>query len=106
MKTYDQYFLFMSCADSIVKALQEHENQQSRERKKLYKHRKKYFDAPNKYLGVIIDGMDQKKTLLPHLFSYTKNFTGREFHSISLAWLYGFQWKNASKGLLHSSKYS
>jgi hypothetical protein len=51
MKTYDQYFYFMSCADSIVKALQEHQNQQSSERQKLYKHQKKCYDAPNKYLG-------------------------------------------------------
>jgi len=58
MKTYDQYFHFMSCVDSIVKALQEHRNQQSSERKKLYKHWKKCYDTPNKYLGMIIDGMD------------------------------------------------
>jgi hypothetical protein len=58
MKTYDQYFHFMSCANSIVKSLQEHWNQQSSERKKLYKHRKKCYDASNKYLGMIIDGMD------------------------------------------------
>ena len=73
MKTYDQYFHFMSCADSILKALQEHWNQQSSERQKLYKHWKKCYDAPKKYLGMIIDGMDQKKTLLPHFFHTPKN---------------------------------
>jgi len=34
--------------------------------KKLHKNQKKCYDNPNKYLGLIIDGMDQKKTLLPH----------------------------------------
>ena len=73
MKTYDQYFHFMSCADSIIKALQEHRNQQSSERQKLYKHRNKCYDSPNKYLGMIIASMDQKKTLLPHFFRAPKN---------------------------------
>ena len=106
MKTYDQYLHFMSCANSIVKALQEHRNQQSIERKKLYKHRNKCYDAPNKYLGMIIDGMDQNKKNSTTFCSYNQKFTGREFHSVSLGWLYGFQWKNVSKSLLHSSKYS
>jgi hypothetical protein len=79
MKTYDQYFHFMSCAYSIVKALQEHQNQQSSERKKLYKHRKKCYDSPNKYLGMIIDGMDQKKTLLPHFVHTPKNLQEENF---------------------------
>ena len=105
MKTYDQYFHFMSCADSIVKAIQENQNQQSSERKKLYKHRKTCYDAPNKYLGMIIDGMDQNKTLLPHFFRTPKNL--HENNLFSFTWLVvGFQWKNVSKGLLHSSKYS
>ena len=58
MKTYYQYFHFVSCADFIVKALQEHKNQQSSEREKLYNYQKKCYDSPNKYLGMIIDGMD------------------------------------------------
>jgi hypothetical protein len=45
MKTYDQYFHFMSCAYSIVKAVQEHRNQKSSEIQKLFKHRKKCYDA-------------------------------------------------------------
>lgn len=43
------------------------------ERKKLYKHQKKCYDNPNKYLDLIIDGMDHKKTLLPHFVRTTKN---------------------------------
>jgi hypothetical protein len=75
----------MSCVDSIVKALQEHQNQQSSEREKLYKHRKKCYDAPNKYLGMIIDGMDQKKTLLPHFVHTPKNL--QEENLFSFTWL-------------------
>jgi hypothetical protein len=79
MKTYDQYFHFMSCAYSIVKALQEHRNQKSSERKKLYKHWKTCYDYPKKYLGMIIDGMDQKKTLLPHFVCTPKNLQKDNF---------------------------
>lgn len=63
----------MLCAYSIVKTLQEHHNQQISERKKLYKHRKKCYDNRNKYLGLIIDGVDQKKTLLPHFIRTPNN---------------------------------
>jgi hypothetical protein len=87
----------MSCRNSIIKALQEHQNQQSSERRKLYEHQKKCYDAPNKYLGLIIDGMDQNKTLLPHFFRTPKKFIGREFYSVSLGWLYGFQWEDVPR---------
>ena len=79
MKTYDQYFHFMLCADSIIKALKEHRNQQSSERQKLYKHRKKCYDDPNKDLCMIIDGMDQKKTLLPHFIRTPKKLQEENF---------------------------
>lgn len=46
--------------------LQKHREQQSKEREKLAKHRKKCFSNPDKYIGIVIDGMDQKKTRLPH----------------------------------------
>ncbi len=46
--------------------LSKHREQQSLEREKLAKHRKKCFSNPEKYIGVVIDGMDQKKTRLPH----------------------------------------
>ena len=69
----------MLCVDSIVEALQEHHEHQTSERKKLYKHRKKCYDNPNKYLGLIIDGMDQKKTLLPHFFRMPKNLQEGKF---------------------------
>ena len=56
----------MLFVDSTFNALQVHRNQQSSECHKLYKHHKKCYDAPNKYMGLIIDGMDKKKTLFPH----------------------------------------
>ena len=46
--------------------LAKHREQQSLEREKLAKHRKKCFSHPEKYIGIVIDGMDQKKTRLPH----------------------------------------
>ena len=69
----------MLCVDSIVKALEDHCKQQTSERKKLYKHRKKCYDNPNKYLGLIIDGMYQKKTLLPHFVRTPKNLQEENF---------------------------
>lgn len=69
----------LCCVDSIVKALQEHHKQQTSERKKLYKNQNKCYDNPNKYLGLIIDGMDQKKTLLPHFFRTPKNLQEGNF---------------------------
>ena len=46
--------------------LQKHWEQQSLERLKLAKYRKRCFAHPDKYIGIVIDGMDQKKTRLPH----------------------------------------
>jgi hypothetical protein len=46
--------------------LTKHLEQQTTERKKLSKHRKKCLANPKKYIGIVIDGMDQKKTRLPH----------------------------------------
>ena len=42
-------------------------------KEKLYKHRNNCYDNTNKYLGLIIDGMDQKETLLPHFVHTPKN---------------------------------
>lgn len=63
----------MLYANSIVKALQEHHNHKTSERKKLYKHQNKSYDNINKYLGLTIDGMDQKKTFIPHFVHTPKN---------------------------------
>lgn len=44
----------------------------SGERKKYYKHQKKAEQRPDKYLSLIIDGMDQSKTHLPHWIQKSK----------------------------------
>ena len=52
-----------------------HLDQQRTQQEKYYKlkHRKKALDYPNKYLSIIMDGMDQKKTYLPVLQQHTKD---------------------------------
>ena len=72
MKTY---FLMTS----IVKELQEHHEQQTSERKNLYKHRKKCYDNLNKYFCLIDDVMDQNKTLLAHFVRTPKNLQEENF---------------------------
>lgn len=49
-----------------------HMDQQAGERKKYYKHQKKAVSYPDKYLSIIIDGMDQSKTHLPHWIQCSK----------------------------------
>ena len=46
--------------------LKEHRESQALERTKAMHHRQKAFQSPEKYMCMIIDGMDQKKTCLPH----------------------------------------
>jgi len=50
----------------IQKALKIHKEQQSTEHQKQAKHKKKCLEEKDKYLGLVIDGMDQKKTMIPH----------------------------------------
>jgi hypothetical protein len=53
--------------------LKKHLKQQTLERKKLAKHRKKYLSDLLNYIGIVIDGMDQKKTRLPHWYKTPKS---------------------------------
>ncbi|KAL3701108.1 hypothetical protein R1sor_019130 [Riccia sorocarpa] len=55
------------------RALMIHREQQMQERVKLSKHRRKCLVSSSKYLGIVIDGMDQKKTAIPHWPSPPKN---------------------------------
>ena len=43
------------------------------ERRKYYIHREKARSEPHKYVTIIIDGMDQSKTNIPHLLHTTKS---------------------------------
>ena len=45
----------------------------SQQRKRYYDNRQKARHEPNKYLSIIIDGMDQNKTNLPHLARKNKS---------------------------------
>ena len=46
--------------------LKEHRESQALERAKAMHHRQKAIQSPEKYMCMIIDGMDQKKNCLPH----------------------------------------
>jgi hypothetical protein len=46
--------------------LQKHRDQQSFERQKLATNQRKCLSHPEKYLGIVMDRIDQKKTRLPH----------------------------------------
>ncbi len=46
------------------------------EREKYAKHRHKAEKYPSKYMSIIIDGMDQDKTDIPHLISTPKALAG------------------------------
>lgn len=47
-----------------------------REREKYEKHRRKGQKNPSTYLSIIIDGMDQSKTDLPHIITNPKVLAG------------------------------
>src|SRR5450759_2227368 len=67
------------CADMYTKLLNDHCRAQGVERMKLAKHREKCYKHLEKYLGICIDGMDQKKTELPHFLRYPKNMDEKYF---------------------------
>lgn len=62
--------------------LNEHRKAQGLEREKLAKHRNKCYKNPEKYLGICIDGMDQKKTELPHFTRCPKSMDEKYFIAI------------------------
>ena len=47
--------------------LQDHHEAQALERNKAMYHRDKSLKNPKQYMCLMIDGMDQKKTCLPHI---------------------------------------
>ena len=56
----------MFFAERGIQLLTRYREQQTLEREKLTKHKKKCFAHLKKYLEIGIDGMDQKKTRLSH----------------------------------------
>lgn len=65
-------------------ALKVHREQQAEERAKLTKHRKKCLKYHEKYLGIVIDGMDKKKTYLPHFVRVPKDIKEDTFVQMHL----------------------
>ena len=65
-----------------TKLLNEHRIAQGLEWTKLAKHREKCYKNPEKYLGICIDGMDQKKTELPHFLRIPKNMDEKYFIAV------------------------
>ncbi|KAJ8299830.1 hypothetical protein KUTeg_022577 [Tegillarca granosa] len=58
---------------ALQKLRHNHLRKQSLERRKYHKHAMKARLYPEKYVSIIIDGMDQKKTQIPHLL-YISSF--------------------------------
>src|SRR5450759_4946390 len=69
----------MVCAELYTNLLNDHRRAQGVERVKLAKHREKCYKNPEKYLGICIDSMDQKKTELPHFLRCLKNMDEKYF---------------------------
>ena len=55
------------------KSLTDHRDSQAKERKKAMHHRDKALKSPGRYMCLMIDGMDQKKTCLPHFARLPKD---------------------------------
>ena len=53
--------------DMSKKLLQEHREAESLERKKVMHHTEKCLKKPKQYMCLMIDGMEQTKTCLPHM---------------------------------------
>ncbi|WAR32001.1 OGG1-like protein [Mya arenaria] len=84
---------------------EKHLRQQNAERSKYYKHIRKAKSQPDQYLSIILDGMDQEKTRLPHLPTTPKslsnawkvqfNLMGAIAHGIGIYGFFDpFQWSH------------
>ena len=65
-------FANVSCPATIDKICFCTKNLFRQERRKYYHHCAKARQRPEKCLSIIVDGMDQSKTSLPHLITRTK----------------------------------
>ena len=61
--------------DIFKRSLMEHRDSQAKERIKAMHHRDKALKFPGRYMCLMIDGMDQKKTCLPHFARLPKDIT-------------------------------
>ncbi|KAL3690910.1 hypothetical protein R1sor_004561 [Riccia sorocarpa] len=67
-EVYDHYKTDMVQVPEAVQALKLHKKQQAEERAAAGRRRWKALDSPKDCAYIQIDGMDQKKTALPHFF--------------------------------------
>ena len=81
--------------DMSKKLLQDHREAQSLERKKAMHHREKCLKMPEQYMCLMIDGMDQKKTCLPHMRRLPKDINDE---CLVQMYLVGFLAYNRSVG--------
>ena len=85
--------------DCYRRSLTEHRDSQAKERMKAMHHRNKSLKFPGRYMCLMIDGMDQKKTCLPHFARLPKDI-GEEclvqmhlvgclsYHEVVKPWIY------------------
>ena len=59
--------------ENYKRLLKEHRDVQAQERMKAMHHREKALKFPSRYMCLMIDGMDQKKTCLPHFSRIPKD---------------------------------
>jgi hypothetical protein len=65
-----------------------------KERAQYYKSRVKAMDAPEKYLSVIIDAMDQRKTCFPFFCNPPKNIANEHVLKLKIDWSHRpWDWK-------------
>jgi hypothetical protein len=57
---------------AVQREWREHLDLQDKERRVYYKHKQKAQSFPSRYLSIIVDGMDQTKTLLPRSRTHAK----------------------------------
>ena len=62
-----------------IKDLQSHWEMQAKERQRKAKNRKKSYEYDEKYMTIIIDGMDHNKTNLPHFKCVPKDLKEENF---------------------------
>ena len=59
--------------ENYKRILKEHRDVQAQEQMKVMHHREKALKFPSRYICLMIDGMDKKKTCLPHFARIPKD---------------------------------
>ncbi|KAL3676464.1 hypothetical protein R1sor_026412 [Riccia sorocarpa] len=86
--------------DEAIEALQLHMKQQAEERAAAGRRRWKALDTPKDYAYIQIDGMDQKKTTLPHFSKQPKFVDGAALVGVHLVGTMVFHCKMQTRAFL------